>query len=177
MVQQDILLADGAEDLGAGARVAQQRRRGWVERRVLQIGPVDLRQRHQVGQAERTLDLVEIVGRDLQVRQQQIANALRHIVLDRQAHHRAKAALAHALLDRAQQVGGLLLLDLHIGVARDPEDVGFDHLHAGEQRIHIFGDHLFEPDEAVPALGRDLLGPIAHARRRAGSGAAARPEP
>ena len=44
-------------------------------------------------------------------------------VVDRQPHDRAELPLAHALLDRLQQVRRLVLLDLHVGIADDPEGV------------------------------------------------------
>ena len=46
----------------------------------------------------------------------------------------AEAPLPDALLDRLQQVVGLQLLDGHVGIAGDAEGVGFDDVHAGEER-------------------------------------------
>ena len=40
LAQEAALLADRSEDICAGADVAQQRRHGWVERRIFEIGAV-----------------------------------------------------------------------------------------------------------------------------------------
>ena len=40
---------------------------------------------------------------------------------DLQPHAEAEASVAHLLLDRLEQVAGLVLFDLDVGVARDAE--------------------------------------------------------
>ena len=45
-----------------------------------------------------------------------------------------------------QEVVGLVLLDVEVGVAGDPEQVGLDDLHAREQRVQVGGDHLLQRD-------------------------------
>ena len=71
------------------------------------------------------------------------------------AHDLAEAAAAQLVLDRLQQVGGVVG-DLQVGVAGDAEEVVVDDLHPGEQRAQVVGDHLLQRDErdAVAAAPR-----------------------
>ena len=54
-------------------------------------------------------------------------------------------------LQRLQQVLGVVLLDLDVLVAGDPEGVVLQHLHAGEQRVQVGRDDVLERHE--PLLG------------------------
>jgi len=58
-------------------------------------------------------------------------------------------------LDGGQQVVSLVLLELEVGVAGDPEGMVGDHLHAGEERVQAGGDHLLHRDEASSIGHRD----------------------
>ena len=57
-----------------------------------------------------------------------------------------------------EQVVGFELLDGHLGVARDPEGVGVDDLHAGEELVEVGGDELLEPHEVALAARRSVGG-------------------
>ena len=92
-----------------------------------------------------------------------LAGALGHRPLDLEADGLAEAPAPDLLLDREQQVVGLVLLDRDVGVARDPEQVRLDDLHAPEQLVEVRLDHLVEQHELVPLdreqarqAGRDL---------------------
>ena len=74
---------------------------------------------------------------------------------DLDAHDLAEAPAAQLVLDRLQQVGGVVG-DLEVGVARDAEDVVVDDLHAREQRVEVVGDHVLERHQQ-----RRLAGPAA----------------
>ena len=87
---------------------------------------------------------------------------------DLDAHDLAEAAAAQLVLDRLQQVGGVVG-DLEVGVAGHAEDVVVGDLHAREQRVEVVRDHVLqrhqqrrrraraaERDEARQDLGRDL---------------------
>lgn len=65
------------------------------------------------------------------------------------AHHVAEAALFHQILDGFQQIVGFVLLDLHVGIARDAEQPGVDDSVAGEQRAEVFGDQIFQQDDVA----------------------------
>ena len=88
---------------------------------------------------------------------------------DLDAHDLAEAPAAQLVLDRLQQVVGLVG-DREVGVAGDAEEVVVGDLHAREERVEVVGDHVLEQHEARAVadrhearqdLGRDL-----HARER-----------
>ena len=134
VVQQDVAVADGGEDVG-GFGAVERRRRGLDERRERELGPVDALQVPQAAQAQRRLDRVDVLFAELEVLLEDAADALGHVVVDRDADDRAEAAAAHELLDGLEQVVGLQLLDGELGVARDAEVVRLQHLHAREERL------------------------------------------
>ena len=55
---------------------------------------------------------------------------------DLEPHDLAEAPPAELVLDRLEQVVGLVG-DLEVGVARDPEQVVADDLHPREQRVEV----------------------------------------
>ncbi len=70
-----------------------------------------------------------------------------HRPVDLEADRRPEAAATELLLDRQQQVVGLVLFDREVGVARDAEEVRVEDLHAREQRVQVGGDDLLDRDE------------------------------
>ena len=72
---------------------------------------------------------------------------------DLQPDRRPEAAPQQLLLQRLQEVLGVVLLDLQVLVAGDPEGVVLEHLHAGEQLVEVRGDDVLEGHEppAVPS--------------------------
>jgi hypothetical protein len=77
--------------------------------------------------AERAIDDRQVARRNLQVFEQQIANALRHRGIDRQIDDGTEAALAQALLHllKNQQIASLVLLQFDIGISQHAEGVRF----------------------------------------------------
>ena len=71
-----------------------------------------------------------------------------------QPHGGPAAAVEHRLLDRVQQVAGVVVLDGHVGVARDAEHGRGQHLAAGEQLADVGGDHVLQPGQVQALLGR-----------------------
>ena len=67
-----------------------------------------------------------------------------------------------------QQIGGVVFLDLQVGVARHPERVAFGDLQAGKQRLQIGGDDLLQPDKAGGGQGA-VAGAGDKARQDAGN--------
>ena len=57
-------------------------------------------------------------------------------------------------LHRLQQVLGVVLFDLDVLVARDPERVVVHHLHAGEQVVQVRADDLLERHKAARLVGQ-----------------------
>jgi hypothetical protein len=80
---------------------------------------------------------------------------------DLEPHDLAEASSSQLVLDRPQQVVGLVG-DLKVRVARDPEQVVADDLHPREERVQVRGDHVLERDERVL---RDLDEPRQHLLR------------
>ena len=76
-----------------------------------------------------------------------------------QPHDWRKAAVAQLGLDQRQQIVGLVLVALGIGVARDAEQLVRVDQHRGKQQIEIVRDHVLEPHEIVfvadPQKARD----------------------
>ena len=59
-----------------------------------------------------------------------------------------------SLLERLDEVLGLVLLDLDVLVAGDAEHVVLEDLHAGEQVAEVVGDEVLERHEAHAGRGR-----------------------
>ena len=125
------------------------------ERRVLQLGPVDVGQREQPAQVQRTGDVEDFLLADVQLADQQLEHLRIDVVLDLEPHRRtADLAPQQLLLQGEQQVLGVVLLDLDVFVAGDPEDVVLHDLHAAEQLVEMLGDHVLERDDTGPRPAR-----------------------
>ncbi len=74
---------------------------------------------------------------------------------DLDAHDLAEAPAAQLVLDRLQQVGGVVG-DLQVGVAGHAEDVVVGDLHAREQRVEVVGDDVLQRHQQR-GLGRGRL--------------------
>ena len=75
-----------------------------------------------------------------------LQHALRHVGFDLQQRQRAVAQLLEAAVDGFEQVVGLVLLDHHVGVADDAEQVRAFDLRAGEQLLDVAADDVLEED-------------------------------
>ena len=134
VVHQDVALAHRGENVGLVLlRVAEGGRGDRGPRLVAQVAvavePVDL---PQVGEVEQPVDVDHLVLLEVQRVDQQLAQAGVHARLHLEADDLAEAALAQLVLDRPQQVVGLVG-DREVGVAGHPEDAVLEDLHAGEQ--------------------------------------------
>ena len=92
---------------------------------------------------------------------------LEHVRVDRSPRPRGGPAArtggaCSSLLERLEQVLGVVLLDLEVLVAGDPERVVLEDLHAREELVEVRGDDVLERDEALVAD-----------RRRSAAGSAA----
>ena len=153
MVQQDVLPADRREDVGNLGRVGrhERRARGRHALRILELRPVDLRDLEQAAEVERRGQAVDLLRGDRELLHEQVERRVIHVVGDLEADGRAEAALQQPLLERLDEVLGLVLLDLDVLVAGDAELVVLEDLHAGEQVAEVVGDEVFERDEAHAA--------------------------
>ena len=83
--------------------------------------------------AERSVHLVDLVLGDLELLLEELSHPLGRLRSDLEAHDRAESAAPHLLLDRREEVGGLVLLNLDVGVARHAKEVRGDDLEAGKE--------------------------------------------
>ncbi len=74
---------------------------------------------------------------------------------DLQAHRRAEPAPQQLLLQRLEEVLRVVLLDLEVLVAGDPEGVDAEHLHAGEEPLEVLADDVLERHEPLVAQGHE----------------------
>ena len=71
-------------------------------------------------------------------------------LIDFQPHLGAEIAHFHALFDGDQQVGGFLLFNLQVGIARDAEGVGIARTSSPAKRVsRLAAIDFFQPDEGV----------------------------
>ena len=149
VVDQDVAGADRGEDVGRLVLVGRdEARRG--DRRPghgLEVRPVEVGDGEQPGQVEHPADLVAVVLAKTESTTEQRLRRGRHRPLDLEPHGRAEASTAELLLDREEQVVGLVLLDLEVGVARDPEEVVLLDLHPVEEGVEVGLDDLVDQDE------------------------------
>ena len=99
------------------------------------------------GQVEHPADLVGVVLAQPEAVEQEAPCRRRHRPLDLEPDGFAEAPPPQLLLDRHEQVVGLVLLDREIGVAGHPEEVVIEDLHAEEQGIEVGLDHLVDEHE------------------------------
>ena len=145
--------ADRREDVRLRPVLAEQPRlRDRRVRRVAQLAEA-AQPGHvpQVRHVEQAVDLVELALVDLQRVAQLLAQPGAHLPVDLQPDDLAEAAPAKLLLDRLQQVVGLVG-DVVVGVAGDPEERVVGDLHPGEQRAQVGGDQVLERDQRGPRL-------------------------
>ena len=118
---------------------------------------MDLRQLHPVAEPEAVRRAENDVVGDLEVLGEDVEDARRHVGVDLQQRDRAVAQLLQAAVDGLEQVVGLVLLDLEVGVADDAEQVRALHLRAREELLHVGADDVFEEDEGLPVARRATL--------------------
>ena len=81
---------------------------------------------------------------------QQAADLIGHPGVDLEADGRGTPLPAlQDGLDGGEQVVGLVLLHLHVGVARDAEHVVGDEVHPGEQLLQVRRDGLLQRHEPL----------------------------
>src|SRR5436305_1050943 len=126
-MQENVAAADGEERapgrnelgdrLGDELRIAEVRITGQA---------VDL---EEPGEVEQAGDRVDVDRVEVESLHEERADARHCVSLDFEANREAAAALADLLLDGLEQVFDLVVVDLILAVARDPEDGGVLDLH------------------------------------------------
>ncbi|GAA3505923.1 hypothetical protein GCM10019016_130370 [Streptomyces prasinosporus] len=123
------------------------------ELRVLQLGPVQAVDAEQAGQVERAGQRVHLGLGDLQLAHEEVQHLAVDGLLHLQPHRRPEAAPHQLLLQGLEEVLRVVLLDLQVLVAGEPEGVVLQHLHAREQLLQVRGDDVLDGDVAA---GRGL---------------------
>ena len=143
VVQQDVAVAHRPEDVAVLA--ARERRRVLRgEGRVLQLRPAQAVEIPEAVQVERRVDLVHVVGAELELTAQQREHLGRDVRVDLEPHRETELrALPQRDLHRGEEILGLVA-QLDVGVARHTERILREHFHAREQRVEVRRDHLFE---------------------------------
>ena len=164
VVQQDVVLADMRKDV---VLLAQAHRQRGDEGGELEVGAVDpVGHLHQAHQVHRAVFLVEVVGVELELFEQEGRHRRRAVVGHLQPHRRAEVALRQFALQGLAQVLGFLVVDEQRGIAGDPELVAAFHRHPGEQLADMGMQDRRQEHEAVFAAG-DFLRQADDARQGA----------
>ena len=101
---------------------------------------------------------------DAELADQQVEHVVVDVLGDLEPHRRAEPAPGQLLLQRVEEVLGVVLLDLEVLVAGDPEGVVLAHLHAGEEVLQVGRDQVLERHE--PRLVRVGVARVHRAERR-----------
>ena len=150
VVQQDVRARIDGEDVagvgGLDGREVRVRLRD--ERREAQLGAVEVGDEVEPGQVQRRRQAVDLALVDAELADQQVEHVVVHVLGDLEAHRRPEPAPGQLLLQRGEEVLGVVLLDLEVLVAGDPEREVLAHLHAGEELVQVRGDDVLERHEA-----------------------------
>ncbi len=92
--------------------------------------------------------LVDLGVHDPELAHQQLAHLAGHVGGQLEPDRRAEPAPQQLLLQGLEEVLGVVLLDLEVLVAGDPERVVLHDLHPGEEVVQVGGDELLERNEA-----------------------------
>ena len=162
MMDQDVTVAQCREDALRCLALAERRVRGRHEGAVLELRPVDAVDLPQCRKVQQPRHLHHVTGIHIELAKQELEHVLGHVVGDLESHRRPEPAPGQFPFECLQQVF-VAVLDVHVGIAGDPERVLFDDLHPGEQHRKEGGDEFFqgqEPDRLVVANPLQLHEPV-----------------
>ncbi len=100
---------------------------------------------------ERAVDAVDIVFAQLENLAQDILHVAWAAVLDFQAHRIAAGPLAQFVLDGAQQIFRLFLVDIEVAVARNAEAINLLHFQPGKEVVDMVLNQILDED-VVPFI-------------------------
>ncbi len=162
VMQQNVALADRGEDVLRAARLdlgdLPVRRRH--EGREFQVRPVDAAEFEEHGGVERRRQTVHLVRRHAHLVRKQLGEERRRLIGDLQADRRSETAAQQFLLDRVEQILGVVFLHLDIFVSGDAEGARLLDDHAREQRLQMCDDQILHCDEAVADVLRLVFGHV-----------------
>ena len=150
VVQQDVAARDCREHIGLCLRLGrhQLHRRCRNVLGEVQVGAVDARDVEQAAEVERSGKPVHLLICHIEFAHEQAEGDLVHVLGDLEADRRPEPATQQLLLERLDQVLGLVFVNLDVFVAGDPKHVVFENLHAGKEVAEVVGDEVFEGDES-----------------------------
>ena len=117
----------------------------------MQLGHIDVGDLVQPAVVDQTGGLVDVLGVDLQFLGEEAQDALVGAAGDLEAHHAREATLAQLPLDGLQQIVGILLIGLDLGVARHAERQHLQDLHAREELVQVVLDEFLQRRVAARA--------------------------
>src|SRR5215207_6253834 len=126
------------------------------DRRVQQIGAVEVREFLQVGEPYGVGRLEDGVLIELEFASQPVPEVVGHLVGDHEPHALAEPAALQPIFYSLQEVCCFVFLDHEVGVTRDLEYVARGDVFSGKELVEVRRDDLLDPDEAH-------LGPLAWA--------------
>ena len=152
MVHEHVALSQHGEQIDWAVACGREARRGHRDPgRFVEIGAVDGVQRPELAQPERDAALVHVVGAELELGQEELAHGGGHLPVDLEPHGAAEATPAKLGLDGGEEVVGLALFEVEVGIARHPEGELPADLHVREEPRQVGRDQLLEGHEAAPA--------------------------
>ena len=109
----------------------------------------------QPGEVQRPGDGDDLFALDAQLADEQLEHVRVDRLLDLEAYGRAEPAAHELFLQRLQQVLRVVLLDLEVLVAGDPEGEVLTDPHAREELVQVRSDDVLKGDEpCVEGVGR-----------------------
>ena len=121
---------------------------------VVQSRTVRTNNRTHAAQIQGSRQAVHLGLVDVQLRNQQVQNGRVDSVINLQTDRRAETTAQKLLLQGLQQVLCVILFDLKVLVTSHAEDVVLHDLHAGEERVEVLSDDVFERNVAAFTAGR-----------------------
>ena len=150
LVDEEVAAPDLREQVARILRVHEPRRRHPERRLELELRAVEVGQLVEVGEVERAVDLVDLVGRRAESLAEPLEHAARGRARDLHPDDVAEAPASQLELDRLEQVVGLVR-DLEVRVSRDAKDRPLEDLHAREEPVEEVRDRRLERQHP-PAL-------------------------
>src|SRR5680860_775428 len=115
-----------------------------MEGGVLELRSFDAVKVPETGLVDGSGKLVYVLLAHLELSSKKVEHMVGHALFNFQPHRRAEPALAKLFLEREQQVLGAVVIDLEVGVARDPEVEGLDDVHPGEELAEVRRYHVLD---------------------------------
>ena len=163
MVDEDVLLADGGEEVGRGAVADRlERRRGeplghhGLVGLELEVGAVDVAEFGKAQEVDVHRHVVDVAGVDVELVAQPAFRGGRCAGFHLDADDPGEASLLEVGLDRLQEVGGVEVVFLDARRAGDAEGDGLVEAHAGEEVVEVVADDVVDLHEP-----HGLGGPLA----------------